>query len=40
MEMDDNSREDTILASLSGQSSADVRDKELAADKQDESEDE
>ena len=37
--MDDNSWKDTFLASFSGQSSADVRDEEPAADEQDESED-
>lgn len=39
IEMNDNSWEDTFLVSLSGQSSADIRDKELAADEQDKSED-
>ena len=39
IEMDDNSWEDTFLATLSGQSSADNRDEELAVDEQDESED-
>ena len=39
MEMDENSWEDNFLAALSGQSSADNRNEELAVDEQDENED-
>ena len=39
IETDDNTWEDTFIATLSGQSSADNRNEELAVDEQDESED-